>query len=49
MGLFSQLRPLATYTNATTDFIEVPAGGKVRAGRGDMAVGCNASRNRIEL
>jgi hypothetical protein len=30
MGLFSQIRPLATYTNATTEVIDPPNGGKVR-------------------
>lgn len=29
MGLLSQLRPLATYTNATTEVIPLPEGGKV--------------------
>jgi hypothetical protein len=29
MGLFGQLRPLATYSNATTEVIDPPNGGKV--------------------
>lgn len=31
MGLLDKLRPFSTYTNATTEVIDVPEGGKVRA------------------
>jgi omega-amidase len=45
MGLFNRIRPISTYTNATTDVISTPEGGKVNIALCQVSVTDDKQRN----